>query len=91
MMRSLIERREQLVQRAVALGRAFEQAGSTIVLTTTDFAPGYADAPEGLADSPWALPKEGLPLRFADADFRDRCFAGRSPPRQAADERFLRN
>ncbi len=57
--------REQLVQRAAALGHAFEQAGSHIVLTTTDFAPGYADAPKGLADSPWALPKQGLPAGFA--------------------------
>ena len=57
--------REQIIQRAVALGRAFEQAGSPIVLTTTDFAPGYTDAPKGLADSPWALPKEGLPPNFA--------------------------
>ncbi len=57
--------RDQIVQRAAALGKAFEHGGSPIVLTTTDFAPGYADAPKGLADSPWALPKEGLPAHFA--------------------------
>ena len=57
--------REQIVRQAAALGRAFKQAGSPIVLTTTNFAPGYADAPKGLADSPWALPKEGLPPNFA--------------------------
>ena len=57
--------REQIVHRAAALGQAFEQVGSPIVLTTTNFAPGYADAPKGLADSPWALPKEGLPPHFA--------------------------
>ena len=55
----------RIVRQAAALGRAFEQAGLPIVLTTTDFAPGYADAPRGLADSPWALPKEGLPADFA--------------------------
>ena len=57
--------REQIVRQAAALGHAFEKTGSPIVLTTTDFAPGYADAPRGLADSPWALPKEGLPAGFA--------------------------
>ena len=57
--------RDQIVQRAAALGRAFEQVGAPIVLTMTDFALGYADAPRGLADSPWALPKEGLPPHFA--------------------------
>ena len=56
--------RENIVRKAAALGHAFGQAGSLIVLTTTNFAPGYADAPRGLADSPWALPKEGLPEGF---------------------------
>lgn len=54
-----------VVARSAALGRAFAQAGAPIVLTTTDFAPGYADAPKGEADEPWALPKEGLPPGFA--------------------------
>ena len=31
----------------------------------TDFAPGYADAPKGIADAPWALPKQGLSPEFA--------------------------
>ena len=57
--------REQIVRRAVSLGHAFAKAGSPIVLTTTDFAAGYADAPKGLADSPWELPKTGLPADFA--------------------------
>lgn len=57
--------REQIVRQSAALGHAFQRAGSPIVLTTTDFASGYADAPRGLADSPWALPKEGLPAGFA--------------------------
>ena len=57
--------RDHVIQRAAALGQAFEQVGSPIVLTTTDFALGYADAPKGLADSPWSLPKEGLPPHFA--------------------------
>ena len=57
--------REKIVLQAAALGHAFAQAGSTIVLTVTDFAPGYADAPKGLADSPWELPEAGLPTDFA--------------------------
>ncbi len=57
--------REHIVRQAAVLGHAFVQAGSTIVLTTTGFAPGYADAPKGLADSPWELPKVGLPADFA--------------------------
>ena len=57
--------REHIVRQAAALGHAFAQAGSLIVLTTTDFAPGYADSPKGLADSPWELPKAGLPADFA--------------------------
>ena len=56
--------REQIVRQAVSLGHAFAKVGSPIVLTTTDFAPGYADAPKGLADSPWELPKAGLPAGF---------------------------
>lgn len=57
--------KEQLVTRAAALGTAFADVGSPIVLTTTDFAPGYADTPKGIADAPWALPKAGLPAGFA--------------------------
>ena len=57
---------KQIVRQAAALGHAFEQAGSPIILTTTDFASGYVDAPRGLADSPWELPKGGLPARFAN-------------------------
>ncbi len=57
--------REQIVRQAASLGHAFAQLGSPIVLTTTDFAPGYADTPKGLADSPWELPKAGLPAEFA--------------------------
>ncbi len=57
--------REDMVTRAAALGAAFADMGSPIVLTTTDFAPGYADAPKGVADAPWTLPKEGLPAGFA--------------------------
>ena len=57
--------KEQVVTRAAALGTAFADTGSPIVLTTTDFAPGYADAPKGIADAPWTLPKEGLPTGFA--------------------------
>ena len=55
----------QLVNRAVALGAAFADAKAPIMLTVTDFAPDYADAPKGIADSPWALPKSGLPAGFA--------------------------
>lgn len=57
--------RDNIVARSAALGRAVANAGGVIVLTTTDFAPLYADAPSGKADSPWALPKEGLPQGFA--------------------------
>ena len=39
---------KQIVRQAASLGHAFAQAGSPIVLTTTDFAAGYADAPKGL-------------------------------------------
>ena len=53
------------MDRAAALGRAFAQAGAAIVLTVTDFAPGYPDAPQGIADTPWELPQEGLPEAFA--------------------------
>ncbi len=56
---------EQIVGHAATLGRAFAQAGAPIVLTTTDFANSYADAPKGLADTPWALPEQGLPANFA--------------------------
>ena len=56
---------KQIVGQAASLGHAFAQVGSPIVLTTTDFAPGYADAPKGLADSPWELPKPALPADFA--------------------------
>lgn len=55
----------QVVERSVALARAFAAAGMPIVLTATDFAPGYADAPKGQADAPWTLPAEGLPAGFA--------------------------
>ncbi len=55
----------QVVERSVALARAFAKAEMPIVLTTTDFAPGYADAPKGAADEPWTLPAEGLPAGFA--------------------------
>ncbi len=57
--------RDAIVGRAAALGRAFAHAGAPIVLTVTDFAPGYADAPRGQADAPWALAPEGLPPGFA--------------------------
>ncbi len=57
--------RKDIVARAVALGRAFVEAKAPIVLTTTDFSPGYADAPKGAADTPWALPHDGLPAGFA--------------------------
>ncbi len=57
---------EQVIRQAAALGHAFERTGSPVVLTTTDFASGYADAPRGLADAPWTLPKEGLPAGFAE-------------------------
>ncbi len=57
--------RDQIVHRAASLGDVFAQAGSLIVLTVTDFASGYADAPQGIADSPWQLPEEGLPANFA--------------------------
>ena len=53
------------VHRAAALGRAFKDAKAPIILTTTDFSPGYADAPKGIVDSPWALPKSGLLTDFA--------------------------
>ncbi|WP_428390544.1 isochorismatase family protein [Lichenicoccus sp.] len=56
---------DAIVGRAAALGRAFADAGAPIALTVTDFAPGYADAPRGRADAPWALPLEGLPPGFA--------------------------
>ncbi len=56
--------REQVVRQAAALGHAFAEAGCLIILTTTTFADGFADAPKGLADSPWELPKEGLPADF---------------------------
>lgn len=57
--------RDRIVARSAELGRAFAAAGAPIVLTVTDFAPGYADAPRGSADTPWALPGEGLPPDFA--------------------------
>ena len=57
--------REQILRQAASLGHAFAQANSLIVLTVTDFAPGYADAPKGIADTPWDLPKAGLPADFA--------------------------
>ena len=56
---------DAIVARAAALGRAFTEASSPIVLTVTNFAPGYADAPKGEADAPWELPAEGLPPGFA--------------------------
>lgn len=57
--------RDEIVGRAAELGRAFAAAGGPIILTTTDFAPSYADAPRGQADAPWAWPEEGLPTGFA--------------------------
>ena len=57
--------RDQIVRQAASLGHAFANVGSPIVLTTTDFAANYVDAPKGLADSPWELPKAGLPAEFA--------------------------
>lgn len=57
--------RNAIVARAAALGQAFGDAGAPIVLTVTDFAPGYVDAPRGEADAPWALPADGLPPGFA--------------------------
>ena len=57
--------RDEIVARSAELGRAVAEAGGTLVLTTTDFAPGYADAPRGKADAPWALPEQGLPPDFA--------------------------
>lgn len=57
--------RDQIVANSAALGRAFATAGAPIFLTVTDYAPGYADAPTGMADAPWALPEEGLPSDFA--------------------------
>lgn len=58
--------REHVIGQAAALGEAFALSGSLIVLTTTDFATGYADSPKGIADAPWTLPKDGLPSDFAD-------------------------
>lgn len=55
----------QVVERSVALGEAFASAGMPIVLTATDFAPGYVDAPKGITDTPWRLPADGLPADFA--------------------------
>ena len=57
--------RDDVVARSTLMGEAFAYVGALIVLTTTDFAYGYADAPKGQADDPWALPKEGLPPGFA--------------------------
>ena len=57
--------RQQIIDRAEHLARTFADAGSLIVLTTTDFATGYPDAPRGEADEPWALPERGLPPGFA--------------------------
>lgn len=57
--------RDQVVSRSAEMGGTFAQAGSTVVVTTTDYAAGYIDAPHGEADTPWALPKEGLPPGFA--------------------------
>ncbi len=57
--------RDAIVERAAALGRAVAESHGLIVVTATDFASGYADAPRGKADKPWALPKEGLPAGFA--------------------------
>ena len=57
--------KKHIVAQAVALGRAFVDAKAPIVLTRTDYSPGYADAPKGTADSPWSLPNDGLPAAFA--------------------------
>ena len=57
--------RDQIIANSAELGRMFAAAGAPIVLTITDFAPGYADAPKGLADTPWALPEGGLSPDFA--------------------------
>jgi len=80
--------KDQIVTRSVSLGKAFAAAAMPIVLTTTDFAPGYADAPKGAADSPWVLPKDGLPAGFATLvpEVDALC---RRPHRQAPDECFF--
>ena len=57
--------REAIVGRAAELGRVFAAAGRPIIVTTTDFAAGYADAPTGRADALWQLPEGGLPPEFA--------------------------
>ncbi len=57
--------RDEIVARSAELARALADAGGLLVVTTTDFAPGYADAPKGRADAPWALPEQGLPPGFA--------------------------
>ena len=57
--------RADIVARSESLGRAFVEANAPIFLTATNFSPGYADAPKGAADSPWALPQDGLPVDFA--------------------------
>lgn len=57
---------DDVVARSASMGRSFAQVGALIVLTTTQFAAGYVDAPKGQADKPWALPKEGLPPGFAN-------------------------
>lgn len=55
----------EIVTRAAALAHAFSNAKAPIILILTDFAPGYPDALQGIANSPWALPEEGLPAGFA--------------------------
>jgi len=57
--------KDQVVARSVSLAQAFAAGGMPIAITTTDFARGYADAPKGAADAPWALPRDGLPPGFA--------------------------
>ncbi len=53
--------REQIVRQAVSLGHAFAKVSSPIVLTTTDFAPGYADAPKGLPILRGNFPRRACP------------------------------
>ncbi len=83
--------KEQVVTRATELGIAFADAKAPIVLTITDFAPGYADAPQGVADSPWALPEEGLPAGFTTLVPEIRYASHGRPHHQAADECLLRD
>ena len=64
--------RDQIIRQAAILGRAFAHADSPIILTTTDFSPGYADAPKGLADSPWGAPQDWPSFWLCDSCTGDR-------------------